>query len=387
MKHGSILTLILMTLVICACATQSLPLSTPEAPIYMPNPASVHCTDEGGKLEIRDEAGGQVGYCLFPDGAECEEWAYFRGECAPGDQGDARIPGSTTEAGAEITKYGDGYRFEQNGWIVLHIAGEPRERGFQHGYLLATELAEILHNFKDLTYWDTGKEWEFFVQAAVEQFAQRIDPEYLDEIQGIAEGAQAAGTDISWQEVLTWNGYEELLGYWWPNELAGKYAQPDDDHCSAFIATGSATKDGKIVMAHNSWDAFTHGQYLNVILDIEPVEGHRMFMQSAPGFIASFTDFFVTDAGIMGTETTIGGYSEYDPDEDPEFFRIRKAMQYADPWTSSCSSWRRRTMAATPTVGCWRMQTPARSCALSWACNTRTWNGRKMAILLVSMRR
>jgi len=52
----------------------------------MPNPASVHCSDEGGKLEIRTEAGGEVGYCLFDDGSECEEWAFFRGDCAPGDE-------------------------------------------------------------------------------------------------------------------------------------------------------------------------------------------------------------------------------------------------------------------------------------------------------------
>jgi putative hemolysin len=322
--------------------------------VGMPNPASQYCEEQGGKLEIRDEAGGQVGYCIFPDGSECEEWAFYRGECAPGaiksgsdvmpeaegdlaqaepapsSAQDQPQPTSDLQTPPKVVQYGDGYRFDQNGWIYLHIEGEPYQRGFQHGYLLAPELAEILGNFKGLTYWETGKEWEFFVEAAVAQFAHRIDPEYLSEIQGIAHGARAAGTDITWQEVLTWNGYEELLGYWWPNELAGKYAQPDNDHCSGFIATGSVTKDGKIVMAHNSWDAFTHGQYFNVILDIEPAQGHRMFMQSSPGYIASFTDFFVTDAGIMGTETTIGGYSEYDPDEDPEFFRIRKAMQYAD---------------------------------------------------------
>ena len=50
----------------------------------MPNPASKHCVDQGGKVDIRDEAGGQVGYCIFTDGSECEEWAFFKGECAPG---------------------------------------------------------------------------------------------------------------------------------------------------------------------------------------------------------------------------------------------------------------------------------------------------------------
>jgi len=51
--------------------------------VGMANPASVHCEEEGGTLDIRSEAGGEVGYCLFPDGSECEEWAFFRNECAP----------------------------------------------------------------------------------------------------------------------------------------------------------------------------------------------------------------------------------------------------------------------------------------------------------------
>ncbi len=54
----------------------------------MPNPASVFCQENGGRLEIRTAPdGGQTGYCIFPDGSECEEWAYFRGECAPGSTG------------------------------------------------------------------------------------------------------------------------------------------------------------------------------------------------------------------------------------------------------------------------------------------------------------
>jgi putative hemolysin len=60
--------------------------TTFESPIGMPNPASVFCTEQGYELEIRDEAAGQAGYCIFPDGSECEEWAYFRGECKPGSQ-------------------------------------------------------------------------------------------------------------------------------------------------------------------------------------------------------------------------------------------------------------------------------------------------------------
>ena len=51
-----------------------------------PNPASVFCEENEGQLEMReDDSGGQVGYCLFEDGSECEEWAFFRGECQPGE--------------------------------------------------------------------------------------------------------------------------------------------------------------------------------------------------------------------------------------------------------------------------------------------------------------
>jgi putative hemolysin len=60
--------------------------TTFESPIGLPNPASKFCEDEGYRLEIRTEADGQVGYCIFPDGSECEEWAFYRGECGPGSQ-------------------------------------------------------------------------------------------------------------------------------------------------------------------------------------------------------------------------------------------------------------------------------------------------------------
>jgi len=50
--------------------------------IGMANPASTYCVQSGYKLEIRTGTdGGQYGACLFPDGAECEEWAFFRDEC------------------------------------------------------------------------------------------------------------------------------------------------------------------------------------------------------------------------------------------------------------------------------------------------------------------
>jgi putative hemolysin len=66
---------------------------TPTPGAGMPNPASVFCEDHGGKLDIRtDASGGQAGVCIFPDGSECDEWAYYHGECAPSDGTATEVP-------------------------------------------------------------------------------------------------------------------------------------------------------------------------------------------------------------------------------------------------------------------------------------------------------
>jgi putative hemolysin len=56
-----------------------------ETEVGLPNPASVNCEDQGGRLEMRqEEGGGTYGVCVFSDGSECEEWALFNKTCEPG---------------------------------------------------------------------------------------------------------------------------------------------------------------------------------------------------------------------------------------------------------------------------------------------------------------
>ena len=87
MKPTSTLTLILFILTACgAPQTQPTvdPVSTEFSQADMPNPASAYCVEQGFTSEIRTAAdGSQSGVCIFPDGSECDEWAYFRSECGP----------------------------------------------------------------------------------------------------------------------------------------------------------------------------------------------------------------------------------------------------------------------------------------------------------------
>ena len=103
----------------------------------------------------------------------------------------------------------------------------------------------------------------------------------------------------------------------------------DTSHCSAFVATGSWTKDHQIVMAHNNWTTYVEGSRWKIIFDIVPQSGYRILMDGFPGMIASDDDFGVNSDGMMITETTITDFHGWDPNGKPEFVRARKAMQYA----------------------------------------------------------
>jgi hypothetical protein len=228
-------------------------------------------------------------------------------------------------------------RSERAGWVYLHIEGEPRERGFQHGYLLAKEIAEGLRITRIEWRHQSAMEWPWLVARAAAMFVPRIDAENLAELEGIAAGAQAAGVNVSRDELIAYNGFIELSGYWWPTELKKIKegpAPPVREACSSFIAIGSWTKDGNFVLGHNTMQNYGD-VFPNVIQDIVPASGHRIFWQTTPGWIHSGTDFFLTSAGIAGSETTIGEFEGFDTNGVPEFVRMRRATQDAgslDEW-------------------------------------------------------
>ncbi len=234
-------------------------------------------------------------------------------------------------------------RFERDGWVYLHVEGEARPRGFQHGYLLAGEIAEGLRTTRVGWNHESGMEWSWLVRKTGELFERRIDPECLAEVDGLVEGMRAAGRETSRQEMIAYNGYIELCWYWWPTELKkikDAPAPPVPEGCSAFIATGKMTRDGNVVLGHNTMMEY-QDVFPNVVVDIAPASGHRILWQTSPGWIHSGTDFFITDAGLVGAETTIGGFEGFDTNGVPEFVRMRRATQDAGSIEQWCEIMRR----------------------------------------------
>ncbi len=220
---------------------------------------------------------------------------------------------------------------QRNGWIFVHLEGSPAEIGYQHGYLLAPEIQDAFKVIKTEAVRDEGKDWEFFRKAAREVLWPRVPEEYRQELNGIAEGLRARGVKLDLDDVVAMNGSMEL-GYYsrWLKQQQGKAsASTAPEHCSAFVATGSYTKDGRIVIAHNNWSSYASGERWNVIFDLSPAAGHRILMDGMAGLIHSGDDFGVNAAGILITETTISRFNGFDPNGVPEFARARRAMQYS----------------------------------------------------------
>ena len=221
---------------------------------------------------------------------------------------------------------------DSKGWTYVHLQGTPHQIGYQNGYLLAPEIDDFLKVVILEQTHDSKKDWAFFREAAQNMMWPHIEQEYREELQGIADGAAAKGVKIDVWDVVAMNAETEW-GYYVKeyDRLHGiKTASLGvPEHCSAFVATGKYTKDGKIVIAHNNWSTYLEGERWTVIFDIVPTNGKRMLMDGLPGVIHSADDFVVNSAGFVITETTIGHFFGFDPGAIPEFVRARKAAQYS----------------------------------------------------------
>lgn len=238
-------------------------------------------------------------------------------------------------AGCHIKKdrLADAYRFDKNGWTYIHLSGDPEDIGYQHGYLLANEIDDNLRSTAMMVTHESGKDWNFYRTAARTMLWPRIDSEYRAEMQGIVEGMAAKGKTCDVYDIVALNANMELSEYYVP--YLANLAKPRSDlnkapgNCSAFIATGSYTTDGKIAMGHNCWTNYVQGERWNVVADITPAKGYHIFMDMMPGFIHSGDDFAVNGNGVLITETTITQFNGFDTTKVPEFVRARKAEQYA----------------------------------------------------------
>lgn len=231
-----------------------------------------------------------------------------------------------------------------NGWQHIKVKGTPYECGFQEGYLLADEYKDALRVYKFMTLETFGMTYEWFAEQALKLHRDKIPTRWFEELRGMAEGLTAAGIPTTTDDMIAWNDWMEITGYWWPQNAGKIMSRPlmkthRKEHCSAIVATGSATVDGKPYLGHESFDEFWSGQYFNICKRVEPDDGYAFIMQaSAPCMLSSMTDFYVTAAGLNITETTLAGFDRYDDAACPSGCASATPCSTRPPSTSSSSA-------------------------------------------------
>lgn len=156
---------------------------------------------------------------------------------------------------------------------IISIKGPPHELGFQHG----SRCQEMIRRNIQL-YFRVFQHYAQLDRSQAVKLARRFipviqafDPEILEEIRGIAEGAE-----VELEEILALNVRTELM---YPDKLA------TGGECTALAALPEATASGEMLLGQN-WDWKPHLKDTTVILKIE--------QPGKPNVVT------LTEAGIVG---------------------------------------------------------------------------------------
>lgn len=265
--------------------------------------------------------------------------------------------------------YGKGYRYNIQGWAYIHIEGEPYKRGYQYGYLASAEIVEMIQRwsnhghvveFMDYFIFKNRPEkydelseqwWDICRSKAMNTFIKQTPEEYIEEMKGMADGTKdrggtVFGRDIEFEDIVASQFVQEVWiildkfkksihpvrGFFHSLKemFSGEIFNPDE-HCNAFIATGDATSDGEIVVAHATIFPEYIAERCNFIVDIQPSDGYRFVMTCPPGSLWSQEDWYQNDQGIILTETELRPQGPWKTRRTtPKGVRSRRAIQYSD---------------------------------------------------------
>jgi isopenicillin-N N-acyltransferase-like protein len=155
----------------------------------------------------------------------------------------------------------------------LRSEGAPRDVGYAHGRAFGDRIAGSIAVYRT-KFEKIGLPWDEALKISVRNidFLRGLDPALVDEMEGIAEGAEADRREIFLINIRT--GLTRMV-----EEGA------DEDHeCTTAAILGEATADGHTLMAQN-WDQNAACQPNTVVIE-----------QHIPGEPALL---FVTEAGIL----------------------------------------------------------------------------------------
>ena len=165
---------------------------------------------------------------------------------------------------------------------LIDISGTPRERGRQYGEQAAVRIKRGIDHYSaqlessKLT-WDDIRD----ITARFEPTIASFDPNYVDEMRGIAEGA-----GVDYAGIVLLNARTELLKLAQRREK-GEPAPDDPDGCTGLVVLPQAAASGRLIHAQN-WDWKVECTETAVILRIQNDNGPDILTFTEAGVLARF---------------------------------------------------------------------------------------------------
>lgn len=165
---------------------------------------------------------------------------------------------------------------------LIEVTGPPRERGRQYGAQAATRIARGVEHYAAQLQ-DMGLGWPE-IRALVDDYLpviERFEPAYVEEMRGIAEGA-----DVPFEQIALLNARTEILKLGSRPDLRARLAAAEDpDGCTGVVALPGATRDGRLIHAQN-WDWKAECAETAVVLRIRRDDGPDLLTFTEAGGLA-----------------------------------------------------------------------------------------------------
>ncbi len=165
---------------------------------------------------------------------------------------------------------------------LIEVSGPPHERGVQYGRQAAERIARGIGHYSDQMA-RSGLIWDDICGLVREYLPvmERFDPLYVEEMRGIARGA-----DVAFEQVALLNARTEILKLAERPDLRQRLAEAAvPDGCTGLVALPAATRDGHMIHAQN-WDWKAECAETAVVLRIRREDGPDILTFTEAGGLA-----------------------------------------------------------------------------------------------------
>ncbi len=198
---------------------------------------------------------------------------------------------------------------------LVEVSGPPQERGRQYGRLAAGRIRKgIAHYSAQLERLNLNRAGVAALVRAYTPMIERFDPTHLEEMRGIA-----AGAEIELADVVLLNARTEILKLAEKPELRAALA----DGCTAVAVMPDATADGRLIHAQN-WDWKAECVETAVVLHIRRDDGPDILTFTEAGALARSG---MNSAGIAITANYLQSDRDYREIGVPLALIRRKVLQ------------------------------------------------------------